>query len=304
MSIKDIALNVATLGAHQRVKNETATYESILKEYNELTERHEERRVEINTLFEEVIAVKKTAILELSKMKKMTENLNVKQREQIATKLETQEYSLEKIDASLKAGEMAISATKGVFAGASTALGAWALIGTYGVASTGTAISTLSGVAASNAMLAWLGGGSIAAGGGGIAAGTAVLGGLIAVPILAVTGMFQHLAANKKIKELKEEELKIVEQMDAIEKNMLAFEALEKRAKELIDTIRKGVEAFNSTYAISYKALYPLGFMSRFFMRVRKAFIKKMFTDEDLAQIQAVGKAAGFVLKMVDSPVL
>ena len=85
---------------------------------------------------------------------------------------------------------------------------------------------------------------------------------------------------------------------------MLAFEALEKRAKELIDTIRKGVEAFNSTYAISYKALYPLGFMSRFFMRVRKAFIKKMFTDEDLAQIQAVGKAAGFVLKMVDSPVL
>lgn len=43
-------------------------------------------------------------------------------------------------------------------------------------ASTGTAISSLSGAAASNAVLAWLGGGTIASGGGGVAAGTLVLG--------------------------------------------------------------------------------------------------------------------------------
>ena len=43
-------------------------------------------------------------------------------------------------------------------------------------ASTGTAISTLSGVAATNATLAAIGGGSLAAGGGGVAAGTAILG--------------------------------------------------------------------------------------------------------------------------------
>ena len=42
-------------------------------------------------------------------------------------------------------------------------------------AGTGTAISTLSGAAASNAVLAWLGGGTLAAGGGGVAAGTAIL---------------------------------------------------------------------------------------------------------------------------------
>lgn len=46
----------------------------------------------------------------------------------------------------------------------------------FGAASTGTAISSLSGAAATNATLAWLGGGSLAAGGGGMAAGTAVLG--------------------------------------------------------------------------------------------------------------------------------
>ena len=42
-------------------------------------------------------------------------------------------------------------------------------------AGTGTAISSLSGAAASNAVLAWLGGGTLAAGGGGVAAGTAIL---------------------------------------------------------------------------------------------------------------------------------
>ena len=46
---------------------------------------------------------------------------------------------------------------------------------TFGVASTGTAISSLSGAAATNAALAWLGGGALAAGGGGMAAGEAFL---------------------------------------------------------------------------------------------------------------------------------
>ncbi|SDB12440.1 hypothetical protein [Eubacterium oxidoreducens] len=46
---------------------------------------------------------------------------------------------------------------------------------TFGVASTGAAISSLSGAAASSAALAWLGGGALAAGGGGIAAGEVLL---------------------------------------------------------------------------------------------------------------------------------
>jgi hypothetical protein len=47
----------------------------------------------------------------------------------------------------------------------------WAVYGgvmQLGAASTGTLISSLSGAAATNATLAWLGGGSLAAGGGWI----------------------------------------------------------------------------------------------------------------------------------------
>jgi hypothetical protein len=50
-----------------------------------------------------------------------------------------------------------------------------AIATTFGTASTGTAITALSGAAATNAALAWLGGGAIAAGGGGMAAGNTLL---------------------------------------------------------------------------------------------------------------------------------
>ena len=67
----------------------------------------------------------------------------------------------------------------GIAAGASVAFMAptaamWVAT-TFGTASTGTAISALSGVAAKSAALAWLGGGVLSAGGGGMAAGNALL---------------------------------------------------------------------------------------------------------------------------------
>ena len=79
-------------------------------------------------------------------------------------------------------------ATSGAALGAITAFGAYGGVMALGTASTGTAIATLSGAAATNATLAFLGGGSLAAGGLGIAGGTAVLGGLVAGPALAVMG--------------------------------------------------------------------------------------------------------------------
>ncbi|WP_122095338.1 hypothetical protein [Rahnella sp. Larv3_ips] len=68
--------------------------------------------------------------------------------------------------------------------GGSMALGAWALVSAIGTASTGTAIGALSGVAATNATLAWFGGGALAAGGAGMSGGMLVLGGIVAAPII------------------------------------------------------------------------------------------------------------------------
>ncbi len=73
------------------------------------------------------------------------------------------------------AGAGAAGASAGVAVAAMGPTAAMGVATTFGVASTGTAISSLSGAAATNAALAWLGGGALAANGGGMAAGGAFL---------------------------------------------------------------------------------------------------------------------------------
>lgn len=71
---------------------------------------------------------------------------------------------------------VATAAAGGAAVAATAPTVAMAVATTFGTASTGTAISALSGAAASNAALAWLGGGTLAAGGSGIAGGSQLLG--------------------------------------------------------------------------------------------------------------------------------
>lgn len=304
MGFKDVMLNIATLGAHQRVKNEMEYYESLQEELTKLNEKHEARRVEVNRILEAVIECKKEAIITVKNTQKILKNVSVKQRALINEELGYENYSLDKMDASITAGDMAISATKGAVAGVSTALGTWALVGTFGFASTGTAISTLSGAAASNAILAWLGGGSIATGGGGMAVGSVVFGGFVAIPFIAVTGLFQHLAANKKIKQLKEKEVNILEFIDNIKKNFVQFDAIEMRSKEIIKSINKSLEAYKYEYKNVYKNVFPMGIVSKIIKSIKKAIFRRpYFSDKDLGFIQELGKTTGFILKMVDSPI-
>lgn len=77
-------------------------------------------------------------------------------------------------------------------AGAAFTCGAMWVATTWGTAGTGTAISSLSGAAASNAAMAWLGGGTVASGGGGMAAGAAVLtgGAVIVIAGVAAAGYY------------------------------------------------------------------------------------------------------------------
>ena len=90
-------------------------------------------------------------------------------------------------------------ATAGALGGALTALGAYSAATTFAYASTGAAISSLSGAAATNATLAFFGGGSLAAGGLGMAGGTMVLSSLVAGPALLVMGIITDAKAQEKV---------------------------------------------------------------------------------------------------------
>ena len=89
---------------------------------------------------------------------------------------ETTEYVNKSMKSTVESGIGVFSAigAGGVFAGIAPNI-AMSIATTFGTASTGTAISSLSGAAATKAALAWLGGGVLNAGGGGVAAGQALL---------------------------------------------------------------------------------------------------------------------------------
>lgn len=100
--------------------------------------------------------------------------------------------------------------TAGGFAAAGATTSAVMALGT---ASTGTAIASLSGVAATNATLAALGGGAIAAGGGGMALGTTILGAttlgvglLVGGVIFSVTGSKLSDKADEAYSQMKQAE--------------------------------------------------------------------------------------------------
>lgn len=97
------------------------------------------------------------------------------------------------------AASFANGATVGVAGGTLAAFGAYGAATTFATASTGTAIASLSGAAATNATLAFFGGGSLAAGGLGVAGGTAVLGGLVAGPALLVMGLITGAKASANL---------------------------------------------------------------------------------------------------------
>lgn len=109
----------------------------------------------------------------------------------------------------IEAQQFAQGGYQAVLAGTAASQGAVGLATSIGVASTGTAISGLSGAAATNATLAWLGGGSLAAGGGGMALGSIILGGLTIGPALAVGGFMLASEGEKALTKAQEYEAQV-----------------------------------------------------------------------------------------------
>ncbi len=127
------------------------------------------------------------------------------------------------------AGSVAGGAVAGTVSGALVAFGAYGAAQTLAFASTGTAIASLSGVAATNATLAFFGGGSLAAGGLGMAGGTAVLGGLLAGPALMVAGFVVGAAAKKNLETAYTNRAEAIQMAEELNAGALQCEAIRRR---------------------------------------------------------------------------
>jgi hypothetical protein len=175
---------------------------------------------------------------------------------------EAEQYAKEELEA---ARQSAMSAGGGIVAGAAVAsmapTAAMWIATTFGTASTGTAISTLSGAAASQAVLAWLGGGTLAAGGAGTAGGSALL--ALAGPIgwgiagaTLLTSIILFARKSFKLKAKKQEELLDIKRNTAEVKGLgKQIESLLQKTVEIRTRLSKEFRESMSLFGCDYTAL-------------------------------------------------
>ncbi|WP_103126302.1 hypothetical protein [Nostoc cycadae] len=144
--------------------------------------------------------------------------------------------------AALEAERFAKGSFTAVGAAYAAGQGTVALVGLFGTASTGAAIGGLSGAAAWNATLAWLGGGSLAAGGGGMALGTLVLGGIAVGPALMIGGFVLGGQGEKALTEARGYEAKANTEIAKLN----AFEDFLRQVQRRITELQELVENLNN----------------------------------------------------------
>lgn len=228
-----------------RKKAKTAKEEadSLLEELNK---ENEKRRTEANQILADfgrtrLEALKTTVGVFLKYIEILGHNYKEKEYDilnQIDIKQEQiKELKSIEMNASNALGTLAASGTLATAAltGVPSAV-TWG-VGAFATASTGTAISSLSGAAATNATLAWLGGGSIAAGGGGMAAGATVLAGItyasMGVLALASAGLISSAYYSKKYTEATKYLESVKEYQSKLKLGWELMNGINQRAREL-----------------------------------------------------------------------
>ncbi|ASM79132.1 hypothetical protein VITFI_CDS3355 (plasmid) [Vitreoscilla filiformis] len=186
---------------------------------------------QIKYLVDAIKSRKKKAGSNISGFEQMIEELNLPQME----KMVIGSLDIEKGLAS------------GAASGALMGLGAYGSVGMLASASTGTAIASLGGAAATNATLAWLGGGSLAAGGFGMAGGMAVLGGLVAGPALAITGFVMASKAEEAVTKAWEYDSEVDQAVAKIAAMKEVLKGLQANAMEMSMTLSKVAKCFDDS---------------------------------------------------------
>lgn len=229
--------------AESMVDDVKSDYEDAQKDLLELSEEVQESFVDLGRLKVDIFHNQIAYIVSvLSKTSGKSASSSISDFENSLTmedvgELQHQLSELDKLELSSEFGG-------GLMAGALASFGAYGTVGALATASTGTAIGTLSGVAATNATLAWLGGGSLAAGGFGIAGGTAVLGGIVAAPAILVAGLFMESKADEALTQAEEYVSDVKIAMAEMKNTKALLRALNDNAWEIAYVLNELVERF------------------------------------------------------------
>lgn len=217
------------------------------RRHKEAVAELEKNRKKTNRQFENLGKLKATIFSHQIKL--LVDEVN--KRKKSRSKLEDYKESIEKLDLPnlekmvINSLEIETGLLSGTASGALAGLGAYGSVGMLASASTGTAIASLSGAAATNATLAWLGGGALSAGGLGMAGGTAVLGGFVAGPAIAITGFMMASKAEEALTKARAYEADVDEKIAEIEGMEVILQGLQANAKEATHVLKQLVPFFD-----------------------------------------------------------
>jgi len=200
--------------------------------------------------------------------------------------------------------------TTAVIAGAAASQGVISLVGLFGTASTGAAISGLSGAAAWNATLAWLGGGSLAVSGGGMALGSIVLGGITIGPALMVGGFMLAGQAKEALTKAQNYEEQVNAEVANIEKAREFLQQVKQQlfelkglVEDLNDRALRGPDELEPCLSSWEKSLNPLvKTMPTFFGWIKPE--SEPFENEEFKKFQQVALLVKALAEILKTPVL
>ncbi len=193
---------------------------------------------------------------------------------------------------SLSALEIGGSLAAGVAGGGVAALGAYGAVSVLGVASTGTAISALSGAAATNATLAWLGGGSLAAGGLGVTGGMAVLGGVVLAPALLIGSFLMYSKAEEALSKAKTYRRKARQFEAECENACSLLAAIQQRADQIVGVLDR----------LDHMLVRGNGRLVHIIAQKGKDW--NAFSEEDKKVVASVAMTAKTLKVIMDTPLL
>lgn len=276
-----IVNEIVTLGGAGRLEEAKHAYQEKYDEYQCLYQEAQGYQSDIENNINAIGVALTQAKSYLEKSERLIE-ANLKDKREFNINIRTE--ALEKVAQFNTGFESAINIGAGTIAGGTLAVGSWGLVMALGSASTGASIAGLSGVAATNATLAWFGGGALAAGGAGMAGGAAVLGGLFAIPLV----YFAAKGTHKKARELEEAKTELVTSIAQLHEQIPVFKTILETVQEKSTLTSLLCNNFISDFIRNSQQLRPHGIFSAIKQKFRSLLGLPPYTQEQLLALERI----------------
>ncbi len=259
---------------------------------NRLNKKRQETNKNIEDLGNIKISIYKNSLSDFVGIFSQIKNIDFRDNIDIGTGIKVDYSSMLKIkDDLFEIKEVLGGGLAALGSGAAAGFGALGGVGMLATASTGTAIGTLSGAAATNATLAWLGGGALSAGGMGMAGGMVVLGGIVAGPVLAVGGFMLASKAEKAKADAQSSHSKAKAAAESMRAAEVVLYGINKRTNEFIDILE------------------PLNIIFKDYIHTMKQILKQSndyskYSQKNKEKIMVVASIAQTVKNVCDAPII